>query len=547
MEISFFYKLYLVNFIIFTSFGCLNGQDKQGLDSVNSSENFILQDAKKLRYNNPGSAIDILIQAKNESIEKGDIARAINALLEMSSVHGNLANYTQSYNNLWDALIFVDGIKDEALRSKIYIQLGRFYSFYKRKDEACKYLQAALNINKDLIKKGLLKDDELVQNYYAFTSTYREFDEEELSRKYLDSSYLYFKNETSPIEKAYLDFEKAYIFIKNNKYNEALTILGIIEPWLQNNEPGYLVLVYTYWGDLYQGLSNYNQSTMYYNKALEISKQFNSHLDFTPLIYERLSGLYLDKGDYVNAFNNQKIAKNLDAQFFDSRSKNNRPLLEIKDEFRIEKERQENLIQKQKMAQLEQEDRILLLQRVILIGVVIFLSVIGFLYFVYLRTKHSAEKQLMRRNKELEIQKTEELLELKNKELATSALQLVEKDEFLRDLKSKLEGDKDALKTKEINQVLNSISVSNNNNWDEFKLRFTAINDKFYQKLTRDYPNLSQSDLKICALIKLNFSSKDMARLLGISVESVHTTRYRLRKKMNLSREINLEKFISII
>lgn len=180
-------------------------------------------------------------------------------------------------------------------------------------------------------------------------------------------------------------------------------------------------------------------------------------------------------------------------------------------------------------------------------GTIVFLVIIGFIYFKTIRSKHNSEKQLIRRSKELEIQKAEELLELKNKELATSALQLVEKDEFLRELKSKLKKNIGNINNPEINQVLKSISHSNNNNWEEFKLRFTAVNERFYKKVTTEYPNLSQADQRICALIKLNFSSKEMAKLLGISVESVHTTRYRLRKKMGLPRSINLEEFIAAL
>ena len=122
---------------------------------------------------------------------------------------------------------------------------------------------------------------------------------------------------------------------------------------------------------------------------------------------------------------------------------------------------------------------------------------------------------------------------------------MVEKDEFLSLLKSKFKKGRENIGTREVAQILRSISVSNARSWQEFRLRFTAVNEEFYQKITNQYPGLSQGDQKICALIKLNFSSKDMARLLGISVESVHTTRYRVRKKMGLSRSTNLEDFIA--
>ena len=127
-----------------------------------------------------------------------------------------------------------------------------------------------------------------------------------------------------------------------------------------------------------------------------------------------------------------------------------------------------------------------------------------------MRNKHKVENELLAKSKELEIQKANDLLRLKNKELATSALQLVEKDEFLKELKDILESSGEQLKVSEINKVLRSISISNTNNWEQFRLRFTAVNEEFYGKLTEKFPNLNQSEHKICALIKLNFSSKDI-------------------------------------
>ena len=129
--------------------------------------------------------------------------------------------------------------------------------------------------------------------------------------------------------------------------------------------------------------------------------------------------------------------------------------------------------------------------------------------------------------------------------MATSALQLIEKDEFLKELKSRVREGGEKVKIHEINKVLRSVSVNNNKNWDDFKMRFIDVNKEFYDSIFQKFPKLSQGDQKICALIKLNFSSKDMARLLGISVESVHTVRHRIRKKMNLARNVNLEEYIN--
>ncbi len=527
----------------------LCGLGLRGQEVLNTAQSLdseeLLDKARAIRFKNSDQATILFEKAYRGFLAKGDTLQAITSLLEMPYHHGQKVDYAKTYDALWLALFLADDLQGEAPKALIYNKLGRLYSFYKKEDKAFEYLNTSLNINKDLVAKGELDRSHLAQNYYFYCATYRELGQPEIGKIYLDSCNQYYDASKNELSKTYLKFERAFILTREFEHEKAINLFKEIEPWFLKNRPSYLVLVYTYWGDVYQQLDNLLESETYYKKALAIADKYKSHLDFSVLIHERLVNQYIEEGAFNKAFNSQKLARELDAQFFDSRSPVNKPLLEIKDEFRLEKERQERLIQKQRLARLEQEDEISLLQRIILLGALVFTLIIAAVYVMQIRAKHKIEKELIRRNKELEIQKARELLELKNKELATSALQLVEKDEFLKDIKSKLKGDNGNIKTTEIHKVLKSISTSNQSNWEEFKLRFTAVNEDFYKKVTTKYPNLSQSDQKICALIKLNFSSKEMARLLGISVESVHTTRYRLRKKMKLDRSVNLEDFIA--
>ncbi len=87
----------------------------------------------------------------------------------------------------------------------------------------------------------------------------------------------------------------------------------------------------------------------------------------------------------------------------------------------------------------------------------------------------------------------------------------------------------------------------NNNNWNEFKKYFENVHPNFFTELTKKHNNLSQNDLKICAFIKLNMSSKEIAQILNVNNKTVDIARYRLRKKMNLDKEDNLYKIISEI
>ena len=514
-------------------------------NSINNNADKVYDRAMNLRFKQPDSAIILFDISFEKYLKEKDTIKATFSLLKKTLVYENNAEYASSYDALWKALLLNDKRDDNNTKSIIYNRLGKIYSYYKREEESIKYLKKSLELQKKIVEKSGTDKSGLVPYYYAIANTYRELQHKKLAQVYLDSSYLYFSNKNKLLPITYLEFEKATLFAQKNKNKEAIEIMDSIYPWFQKNEPSYLVLFYKYLGDMYLSMSELAKSEDLYRKAIKVSKDYKSHIDFTPLVYEALTEVYIKKNDFKKAFLSLKKAKELDAKFFDGRSSINTSLLEIKDSYRLEKERQEKQIQEQYLKQLEQEDRINNLQLIILLGSIFFLLIIGYVFIKNLRAKHKVEKQLIRRKNELEIQKNKELLELKNKELASSALQLIEKDEFLKNIKTIVRGKDDKLKIHEINKSLRSISISNNQNWEEFKMRFIDVNKEFYDKIFAKYPKLSQSDHKICALIKLNFSSKEMARLLGISVESVHTSRHRIRKKMNLPRNINLEDCIN--
>lgn len=514
--------------------------DPYNIDSV-------FEKANQLRYQQPEEAIILLENFYKNSLQKKDTTIAIETYLELANIYGHQANYKVAYDKLWAALFLADAARMEQLKAKIHLSIGRYYSFYKRRSEALKYFDASTAIKRKLIEKGKLTNADLVVNFYNYCATFRELNEPQLAQAYLDSCFLFFHPSISLPNMVYLKFERANLFRVNQQYDQALDLYKELIPWMESNAPAYQVLLFSYLGDAYKNMGDLNEGETYYKKAIEVSKTYKSHIDFRPLVHEKLSNLYLSKNDYVGAYNQIIEANTLNANFFDSRSKNNLPLLEIQDSFRKQQEEQQKMIREQRLTQLEQEERVLFLQRIILIGLIAFLLIIGSLYFKYVQSKYRTEKQLIRKKQELELQKANEILELKNKELATSALKLIEKDEFIATLKDKLSHGKGDINRHEIKQIVRSISHNNAENWKEFETRFVAVNKSFYEKLNLRFPKLTPGDQKLCALVKLNFSSKDMAKLLGISVESVHTTRYRLRKKLKLSRDINLSEFIASI
>ena len=502
---------------------------------------------RKARYENPDSALRLLNRYYSEFIKHQDYTDAVRVLMEMAMVYGTQARYREAYDQSWKALLLADSIKNDRLKAEVYLSLGRRYSYFKRKKEALRYFNISLQINRDLVNKGKLDKVFLSRNFYALSSTFRELNEPAKAAQFLDSCLIYYEDSAGIVNRSFLKFERAYILSKKQHYQEALRLLNEVEPWFLENYPSYLVLVYGYWGDIYRSIGNSDMAIGYYTKSLKFSVDYKSHLDFTPLVYERMAALYASQQNFALAYKSLNKAKGLNERYFDSRSQINRPLLEIQDAFRLEKERGRHLAERQRLSVLEYREQVGALQKTLLLLSLLFLISIGAMLYRSLRVRHKAEKELIQKKRELEQQQAKELIELRNKELTTSALKLIEKDELLSTLKKDLSGKEGSVNAQDVRQAIKSISVSNTQNWKEFETHFVSVNQEFYRYLHQKFPELTPSEQKLCALIKLNFSSKDIARLMGISVGSAHTVRYRLRKKLGLFRDDNLTEFISKI
>ena len=97
-----------------------------------------------------------------------------------------------------------------------------------------------------------------------------------------------------------------------------------------------------------------------------------------------------------------------------------------------------------------------------------------------------------------------------------------------------------------IEAVLHSIdqNINSEDDWELFKTAFNHADKDFLQKIKVRHENLTPEDLRLCAYLRLNLASKEIAPLLNISVKSVEMKRYRLRKKLDLPREENLTEYI---
>lgn len=141
-------------------------------------------------------------------------------------------------------------------------------------------------------------------------------------------------------------------------------------------------------------------------------------------------------------------------------------------------------------------------------------------------------------------------LTYKSKELANSTMSIIRKNEFLLELKELLKQQKVSIGDRFPNKYFLALTrkidrnLSGGDDWKIFEAHLEKAHEPFIQKLLKNYPDLSYSDLRLCTYLRMNLSSKEIAPLLHISLRGVENHRYRLRKKLKVSSNQNLTDFI---
>jgi len=156
------------------------------------------------------------------------------------------------------------------------------------------------------------------------------------------------------------------------------------------------------------------------------------------------------------------------------------------------------------------------------------------------------EKQIHR----LQTEKLQAELASKNRELANSAMTLVYKNELLQNLSGEILKLKDENgkkladeQVRRIQKVIND-GMNDERDWHLFENSFNEAHESFFKKLKIGHPDLVPNDLKLCAYLRMNMSSKEMSSLLNITLRGVEIRRYRLRKKLNVPHDKNLTEFL---
>lgn len=157
------------------------------------------------------------------------------------------------------------------------------------------------------------------------------------------------------------------------------------------------------------------------------------------------------------------------------------------------------------------------------------------------------EREVLR----LRNQHLEETMELRNKELTTLAMNLVQKNTFLQKIRKDTEhlADEHPVAKTALKALMREIveNLRGDDDWERFQQEFQHVHQDFIRQIANDYPKLTPTELKVCALLKVNLSNKEIANLLSISLRSIESHRYSIRKKMDLAGDTNLAAYLAAL
>lgn len=290
--------------------------------------------------------------------------------------------------------------------------------------------------------------------------------------------------------------------------------------------------------------------------ALEALEMANK-IDNPKLIshaYKILSQIYALNNNYKKSYEYLIKYNVLNDSLFDTEKE--RMLTEFEAKFQSEKKDNEIQLLKNRTESQRKNNILLIVLTIVFAGVIISL----FFLFRIKSTAFNRQQKLLkqetiihdqeRKIAEKEKQILQEQLESKNRELASKALEMLRYNETISSIIEKLESLHNTLGNhpeteKPIKDIIHELENHTKQNiWNEFDKIFKNIHSDFYNKLLEISPELTATEIKTAALLRLNLTTKEIAAITFKSEGGIKTTRYRLRKKLGLSGDDNLVPFL---
>jgi len=369
--------------------------------------------------------LNIILNQLDKKIEEITNERDTTCLIQLhkhyANLGGSLGNYSLVFDALWKALLLADqaGMQEELFT--INIDIGIYYGYLKRYEKAKERFKIAATLKKEFLKTNNFDPIKANKFYAPQVAMYGRTGDFDQAKLYLDSCYQYINQKDFPRQFHHLEFNRATHLAHDGQHEKALEIFYQVADKLKVDIPAFQGVIYKHIGDSYRSLAQPTKSEQAYQQAIDFIETYRNHLDFLPHIYDELANLHFERGNYEVASNLFKKVMELDFEYFDSRSERNKYLLNIQDDFISYKEAEKTRQRKQELIQLQQQQKLWWFQKLLLVGSLFFLGLLGLVYIKLQKGKIKAEKALNHQLQKQNIEKEEflEQIEKKNEELIT--------------------------------------------------------------------------------------------------------------------------------
>lgn len=516
----------------------------QSGSQIAETEKKQLESANYLLDQYPDSAFRYFRELLDFFTGSGDSLSIINCHIGLSDVYKTRGQYSDAYDHLWDALLLAEDLKSTRMLIDIYLDLASLYGILGKHEESIDHMNLALSLTQELIRTHESNEKTLISIYYALAVQHRKAANLSLALEYLDSSMHVSQTQQIGYDNmAFINAERGVIYTLLDRLEDAENHLLGAKKVFEESDAHFLVMIYAFLGDLYIRKADIDKALFYFRNSLNSIDRFNAHTDMRPEVLTRLSELYEKSDNLGLAYRHLEEANELTDSLFSATNDNNAGLFQIRNRYRETIREQDEYIKEQQSI-IERKNLVQSRLR-ILVGSVV-LAVLGLAVVMRMRyklRKTGQEKEQLALQARYEREKSEAVLDIKSRELTSGTLQMIEKDRTIEELLQELR----RVSPSSYKPMKTRILRGSKNMWEQFNTRFTEVNAHFYENLRKRHPGLTPTEQKHCALIKLNFESKEMAQLLNISLNSVHISRHRIRKKIGLKREESLGNYISEI
>ena len=498
-----------------------------------------------IKHNNLDSAKIYYQKAKASFYNTDSLLRYTKNTMRLGNINLAQKNHIEALTLYQECLGISREHNFKTIIPHLYNNIGLIYKDFEDYEDAQANFQNAYELfieNKDeensvyplynisLIQSIIGNDQEAIDGYLNLVSYHLKTENwVSLASVYNSISEIYKENEDFKLARQYLDMALNAIENKKDSFNSGPSTY-------------YQTGIYTNAAQLNFIEGSYEKSKSYAHKAINLSFD-NSYILNTIKSSKILGEIYDNEKKLDSALMYHKIYIDYNEQYLDEFDIKQLTKLKMQNEF-------DEILQKNEIERIYQEAsyKNRELKYIGITGFKILSVIILILLYVNQKNKN-AKLKLKEENLELEKKKLNQDLDYKKKELTSNMMYLMEKNEFITSISKKLiELKPDAKKDNKdlIQSIINEIRLNSTTKiWEEFEIRFKEVHVEFYDELHKAHPDLTLNEVKICAFLRLNMSTKEISAITHQSIKSINMARFRLRKKLQMERDENLIAYLN--